>query len=42
MNGCCVDKVCSEQTCMKLPYGKTCGDCGHFGRCQWLMSRMGS
>jgi|HubBroStandDraft_4_1064222.scaffolds.fasta_scaffold414283_4 hypothetical protein len=40
--GCCVDKACAAQTCMKLPAGQTCGDCGHFGRCQWLLSRNGS
>lgn len=23
---------------MKLPAGKTCGDCKHFNRCEWLIS----
>lgn len=23
---------------MKLPEGKTCGDCTHFGRCKWLFN----
>ncbi len=39
MNGCCVDnesgspRGCTEDTCMQLPEGKTCGDCAHIGRC---------
>lgn len=44
--GCCVDRLwaeragrddasgCNAQTCMKLPSGKTCGDCIHLQRCQ--------
>lgn len=31
--GCCVDKACTEATCMELPAGKTCGDCAHLARC---------
>jgi hypothetical protein len=37
--GCCVDRElgykhgCTEKTCMKLPEGKTCGDCIHIKRC---------
>ncbi|MCK9567431.1 hypothetical protein M0R72_00610 [Candidatus Pacearchaeota archaeon] len=38
MLGCCVDKKygkgCTEETCMQLPKGKTCGDCGHIARCK--------
>ena len=26
---------------MKLPVGKTCGDCLHFGRCKWLVGVRG-
>lgn len=33
MHGCCVDKACTSDTCMKLPDGKTCGDCRHVERC---------
>jgi len=33
MNGCCVDKKCTPDTCMTLPEGKTCGDCFHGPRC---------
>lgn len=37
MLGCCVDKKygtgCTEQTCMQLPDGETCGTCIHFARC---------
>jgi hypothetical protein len=32
-NGCCVDGVCKESTCMTLPSGKTCGDCQHVAHC---------
>jgi hypothetical protein len=31
--GCCVDRRCSETTCMNLPPGTTCGDCRHITRC---------
>lgn len=31
--GCCVDKACTEHTCMDLPAGTTCGDCAHKRRC---------
>lgn len=31
--GCCVDKVCTPETCMDLPHGTTCGDCMHIKRC---------
>ncbi len=38
MHGCCVDKKygkgCTPATCMGLPAGKTCGDCGYFGHCR--------
>ena len=34
MTGCCVDKSCTPETCMRLPEGKACGDCFHFLRCQ--------
>ncbi len=37
MLGCCVDKKygkgCTEETCMNLPEGMTCGNCFHVGRC---------
>ncbi len=42
MNGCCVDKkygtpnACTEDTCMTLPAGKTCGDCRHARRCDLI------
>lgn len=32
-HGCCVDKACTDRTCMALPQGKTCGDCVHERRC---------
>lgn len=36
--GCCVDKQygkgCTDDTCMKLPEGKTCGSCRLFPRCK--------
>lgn len=32
-HGCCADKACTDQTCMELPVGKTCGDCRHFNHC---------
>ena len=36
-HGCCIDrkygKGCSDESCMELPEGKTCGDCVHIGRC---------
>lgn len=35
-------KVCpdgrSEFATMALPAGRTCGDCVHFKRCEWLIS----
>lgn len=35
--GCCVDrkygKGCTDDTCMNLPAGTTCGDCAHLARC---------
>lgn len=41
MNGCCVDKKygkgCTEQTCMSLPAGKTCGDCRHVVWCEGFL-----
>lgn len=33
MQGCCVDKECTPETCMELPAGKMCGDCVHERRC---------
>lgn len=36
--GCCTDKCCNEQTCMKLPEGKCCGDCRHAPRCGKLFN----
>jgi len=33
MYGCCVDKSCTDETCMQLSDGKTCGDCRHVRRC---------
>lgn len=33
MMGCCTDKACNDQTCMKLPNGMTCADCVHGKRC---------
>jgi hypothetical protein len=34
--GCCVDKDCTDKTCMQLPEGETCGMCVHFARCAAL------
>lgn len=38
--GCCVDRKygtgCTDDTCMRLPAGKTCGDCVHTRRCEGL------
>jgi len=31
--GCCVDKSCTPETCMKLPWNRTCGDCLNYDRC---------
>ena len=37
MHGCCADKKygkgCTEETCMELPPGKTCGDCRGHEKC---------
>jgi hypothetical protein len=33
MAGCCADKACKQETCMKLPPGVTCATCAHFQRC---------
>lgn len=33
-HGCCADKACTDQTCMELPAGKTCGNCVNFRHCQ--------
>lgn len=30
--GCCVDGVCTSETCMRLQ-GATCADCVHMRRC---------
>lgn len=38
--GCCTDRrlgyerACTDDTCMRLPAGKTCGDCVHLTRCK--------
>lgn len=32
-HGCCADKACNDKTCMKLPEGKTCGECVHVDHC---------
>lgn len=32
-HGCCIDKECTQETCMELPSGKTCGDCVHIKKC---------
>ncbi len=34
--GCCIDKSCTAETCMRLPAGKKCGACIHFDRCVGL------
>jgi hypothetical protein len=36
MPGCCVDRACSGNNCMRLPPGTTCGDCAHIRRCEAL------
>lgn len=44
-HGCCVDreyfvktgrgdKGCTQESCMELPAGKTCGDCRHVNHCK--------
>lgn len=33
LHGCCADKACTDQTCMQLPKGSTCGGCLHFRHC---------
>lgn len=33
MPGCCRDKKCNEENCMKLPASKKCRDCVHITRC---------
>ncbi|HUS81852.1 MAG TPA: hypothetical protein VM013_01175 [Dehalococcoidia bacterium] len=38
--GCCVDKKCTPKTCMDLPEGTTCGDCGHIKRCQLIFGHV--
>lgn len=30
--------LASVDPSMRLPEGKTCADCGHFKRCEWLIS----
>jgi hypothetical protein len=46
MHGCCVDKKygngCTEETCMQLPAGKTCGDCVHIKRCKAIFGHVES
>jgi hypothetical protein len=36
IQGCCVDKVCNNDTCMRLPDGVTCGDCALLAECSWV------
>ena len=43
MLGCCVDRKygtprgCTDETCMRLPDGQTCGVCARFRYCEsWL------
>ena len=31
--GCCVDRSCTPDTCMRLPAENTCGHCTHERRC---------
>lgn len=33
LHGCCVDKACTEDTCMRLPDGESCNTCVHRDRC---------
>lgn len=40
MNGCCVDKVCTKDTCMQLPDGLHCGDCVHISRCKAIFGHV--
>jgi len=41
--GCCVDRKygtgCTDETCMNLPNGATCGDCVHVRRCVAIFGR---
>ena len=37
-HGCCRDGACTEETCMELPEGKTCGDCRYQPWCKALFS----
>jgi len=39
MNGCCVDKSCTQETCMRLPEGRACGDCHHIGKCALMFGK---
>ena len=32
-HGCCIDKACKPDTCMELPAGVRCDDCGRFSGC---------
>ncbi len=32
-HGCCADEACTNNSCMELPKGKTCGDCYAFRHC---------
>lgn len=34
--GCCVDRDCTESTCMRLPDSARCGDCALVIRCEAL------
>jgi hypothetical protein len=40
-HGCCLDHACTDETCMQLPPGATCGDCRHLARCDKLFGRTG-
>jgi len=39
-HGCCVDKICNEATCMRLPEGVHCGDCAWFGWCAKVVGKV--
>lgn len=41
-HGCCVDKACTDRSCMGLPAGKTCGDCIHINRCAAMFGHTAS
>ncbi len=39
---CCVDKLCTQKTCVKLPGEARCSDCSHFPTCQHDISVTGT